>query len=155
MKKFFATAMVLFFAVTPFVAPAASAQSLNLVCRVFPFLENVHAFGVSSICTGVDPKQPIDSARELIQFGLNLVFVGIIILAIFIIVKAAINYIRSEGDEDKIKSANKSIKAVFTGIIALFVGIIGIILVLAIFQATEAVNEETPDQVEDVLGPSN
>jgi heme/copper-type cytochrome/quinol oxidase subunit 2 len=150
MKKFFATAMILFFAVTPFAMPAAHGQ--NLICRVFPFIENIGAFGVNKLCTGLDPQEPVDSARELIQFGLNLVFVGIIVLAIFIIVKAAINYIRSEGDEDKIRSANKSIKAVFTGIIALFVGIIGIILVLAIFNATDAVNQETPDQIEDVFG---
>ncbi len=148
MKKFFATLFVMFFAVTPFIAPVAHGQ--NLICRVFPFIEQIKAFGVDALCGGLTSEGPIDSARSLVQVGLNLVFVGIIILAIFIIVKAAINYIRSEGDEDKIKSANKSIKAVFTGIIALFVGIIGIILVLAIFNATEVVPNELPDEL-DVL----
>ncbi len=144
MKKLLGSlAAVLFFVATPLVN-TVSAQD-NLICTVFPFLKNIGAFGISNICGGLTDEQPINEARNLIQFGLNLVFVGIIILAIYIIVKAAINYIRSEGDDEKIKAANKSIKAVFTGIIALFVGILGIILVLAIFNATGAVNNDLPE----------
>ncbi len=148
MKKFLGLGSIFsfFFVAAPMLNPVHAQD--NLICTIFPFLGQIGAFGISDICGGLDPDRPIDEARSLIQFGLNLVFVGIIILAIYIIVKAAINYIRSEGDDEKIKSANKSIKAVFTGIIALFVGILGIILVLAIFNATGAVNNEVPDALQ-------
>lgn len=140
-KKLFvvpAIAMVAFFSLS-FLSPVqVSAQSL--VCRVFPFIENIGLFGIgTNLCQGTAGQTGTDvanSAANTIQLLLSLIFVGIIIVAVYIIIKAAIKYIRSEGDESKVKEAQKAIKTVFVGVAALFVGILGIVLILAFFQVT-------------------
>lgn len=68
-----------------------------------------------------------------VQFVLSLLFIGLILFAIFYVVKAAVTYIQSQGQPDKIAEATKAIRAVFVGLGALFVGIAGILLVLAFF----------------------
>lgn len=68
-----------------------------------------------------------------VQFVLSLLFVGLILFAIFYVVRAAITYIQSQGQPDKIAEATKAIRAVFVGLGALFVGIAGILLVLSFF----------------------
>lgn len=121
----------------------------NAVCTIFPFLSGIGMFGVGeAICgTGGVEEVGVGAAQKTANFVklvLQLVFVGIIIIAVFIIIKSAIKYIRSEGEEDKVKDAQKSIKTVFLGIVALFIGILGIVLVLAFFQVNAP-----KDQLED------
>lgn len=121
-----------------FLPQSVSAQSKNLICTIFPFLENI-GFGIGGICSGQASGQ---AAFGFIRFLLSAVFVVIIIISIYIIIKSALKYIQSEGDEKKIGEASKAIKAVFIGIAALFIGIIGIIIVLAFFNASDALKTE-------------
>ncbi len=122
------------------VSASGNTGGDNLICTVFPFLKNVQGFGISNICNPNPPTgETVSGVRNLIQFGLSLVFVGIIIISIYIIIKAALKYIQSEGEEAKIEAASKAIKSVFIGIAALFIGIIGILIVLAFFNAAGAV----------------
>lgn len=132
-------AMVGFFSLS-FLTPVQVSAQESLVCRVFPFIKSIGLFGIgANLCggnavgTGTDVAQ---SAANTIQLLLSLIFVGIIIVAVYIIIKAAIKYIRSEGDETKVKEAQKAIKTVFVGVAALFVGILGIVLILAFFQVS-------------------
>lgn len=64
---------------------------------------------------------------------LSLVFVAIILIAVFVIIRASIKYIQSQGNEEQIADATKAIKSVFIGIAALFVGVLGMVLVAAFF----------------------
>lgn len=121
------------------VPEKVSAQ--NLICNIFPFLQSFDGLGLSTICGQGTGTEAVNAGANFIRFGLQLVFVGIIIVAIYIIIKAAVKYIQSEGDDTKIQEAQKAIKSVFIGIASLFVGIIGIVIVLAFFSATGAVNE--------------
>ena len=92
-----------------------------------------NALGINS----GDPGQTAaTTVRGWVNLGITLLFIGIILIAVFIIVQAAVKYIQSQGDEGKIAEAQKAIKSVFIGIALLFVGIIGIVLVLAFFSAT-------------------
>jgi uncharacterized membrane protein YidH (DUF202 family) len=116
------------------------SSEVNLICRIFPFLDNL-GFVNSTLCGEGDGSETAATVADYVQLALSLIFVAIVIIAIYIIIKAAIKYIRSEGDEDKIQEAQKAIKSVFVGIAALFVGIIGLVLVLAFFQATGAIDD--------------
>src|SRR5688572_21187611 len=91
----------------------------SVLCEIFPFLRSIGA--VSSICTGSEEaaEDAAEQIRNFIQLGLSLVFVGIIAISIFVIIRAALKYIRSEGEPDKIQDAQKAIKSVFIGIGAL------------------------------------
>lgn len=135
-----AIAIVGFFSLSFLTPVRVSAQSL--VCEVFPFIENIGLFGIgTNLCTpggnvSNTGTQVATSTANVLQLLLSLVFVGIIIVAVYIIIKAAIKYIRSEGDETKVKEAQKAIKTVFVGVAALFVGILGIVLILAFFQVS-------------------
>lgn len=82
---------------------------------------------------------------------LSLVFIGIIIMAVYIIVTSGIQYVRSKGDEKEIAAANKAIKSVFVGIGVLFVGVVGVILVLAFFGGLGLL--DSTQTIEDVITP--
>lgn len=135
---------------TVFVISPVQVFAENFICSVFPFISNVTAFGINSLCTG-----PVNSSDAIgfIRFLLSAVFVVIIIISIYIVIKSALKYIQSEGDEKKIGEASKAIKAVFIGIAMLFVGIIGIIIVLAFFKASNALNTtgDTPTIIKDLF----
>jgi uncharacterized membrane protein YidH (DUF202 family) len=137
--------------VTMAQTPPASWGS-SAVCDVFPFLANLQSFGISSLCGSGDASEAGTGVRNLVQFFLSLIFIGIIIVSVFIVIKAALKYIQSEGDESKIQEAQKAIRSVFIGIAALFIGVIGIVIILAFFNATGAINNtDTPDQIDNVF----
>lgn len=125
----------------------------SVICNIFPFLNGISF--ASSLCgsnlatAGQDAGKQV---RNLVQFGLSLVFIAIIIFSVYIIIKAALKYIRSEGDESKIQEAQKAIKSVFIGIAALFIGVIGILIILAFFNATNTGVNDTPNQINNVFG---
>lgn len=133
-------------------APQVHAQSENLICTIFPFIKNL-GFGAGSLCSDkVEGKPAVDAAVALVRLSLQLIFIGIIIISIYIIIRAAIKYIRSEGDDQKIQDASKAIKSVFIGIAALFIGIIGIVIILAFFNAS--VGTDT-NEINNVLQNTN
>ena len=119
-----------------------NANSVS-VCTLFPFLDSIKLFNIGPTLCGQSSsagEEIANATANTIQLVLQLIFVAIIGIAVFVIIKAAIKYIRSEGDETKVKDAQSAIKTVFIGVAALFVGIIGIVLVLAFFQASGAVS---------------
>ncbi|GIW58875.1 MAG: hypothetical protein KatS3mg086_160 [Candidatus Dojkabacteria bacterium] len=123
----------------------------SLICRIFPFLYDI-VYVNSAICFG-NSSGGADAVNDLIslaQFGLTLVFVGIIAIAVYVVIKASIKYIRSEGEQEKVVEAQKAIKQVFAGLAALFIGLIGLVIILTIFNATGAAGGavQTPDDVE-------
>lgn len=148
--------MALLLPVSPLVSSGVvkAQQGSALLCTVFPFLKGIGAFGISSICTGGEEVPNTQTLAQTIwgyvQFGLSLVFVGIIIVAVYVIIKAAVKYIRSEGDETKIQEAQKAIKSAFVGLIALFVGIIGLVIILVVFQSLEGLNQDTGNTPADI-----
>ena len=138
----------------PLISPmlTVSAQSRNLICTVFPFINSVGAFGISSLCSpsGIDADSTSNTIRSTFNLIVSLIFVAIIIFSIYVIIRAAIKYIRSEGDPAKIEEAQKAIKSVFIGIAALFVGLIGIVIIIAFFGAGGAL---TTNQVNNDVNP--
>ncbi|MDQ6986089.1 MAG: hypothetical protein Q9M91_05780 [Candidatus Dojkabacteria bacterium] len=164
MKKFQKITLALLVAVSSFltlaITPAAfntnQVEAQNLLCDVFPFIGSIDY--TSSLCgTGNiegDARSAVSTVEQLIQLGVSLVFIGIIIIAVGTIIKAAVVYIRSEGNEGKIQESQKAIKSVFIGIGALIIGIIGLVIVLAIFNAGEAVGGggSAGDAVDILLG---
>lgn len=157
-KIFALSALTLFtFSFASFVAPVtAAAQETSLLCQAFPFLEDLGFIGVGdALCTPTEGEgeNVLGSVGGIIRFGLSLIFIGIIGIAIFYIIKSSIKYIRSEGDEGKVQESQKAIKAVFMGVAALMVGIIGLVVILALFNSTTALNTEEQDELPDTLDP--
>ncbi|BCX13779.1 MAG: hypothetical protein KatS3mg085_311 [Candidatus Dojkabacteria bacterium] len=113
----------------------ASGQSdfSNIICQVLPFLNNI-VFVKDAICKGNEKgaENAVNTIVGLVQLGGTLVFVGIIGISIYVIIKAAIKYIRSEGEQEKVVEAQKAIKQVFAGLAALFVGLVGLVIILAL-----------------------
>ncbi len=139
------------------LAQAGTAPSGNLVCKVFPFLQNIKFDYIQQLCgTGqeITSQTAVQQGVLLVQTLVSLIFVGIIIIAVYVIIKAAIKYIRSEGNDEKIQEAQKAIKSVFIGLVALFVGIIGLVLILVIFNALGAVNSATVNDTGDIVRPT-
>lgn len=129
-------------------APIASVQPVgaqNLICQIFPFLQGIRfTGGLCGTGTGGDASDAVTTIKDLVTFGVSLIFVGIIAIAIFVIIKAALKYIQSEGDETKVEEATKAIKNVFIGIGALIIGIIGLVIILAVAQGSSTVNPLQP-----------
>ncbi len=104
-----------------------------------------------------DPNlgESLNSGLEnTILTAIDLVFVGIIVYGIFLIIKSALKIIRSEANDEQLMSGYKGIKTVMIGIALIFVGIIGIVLITAIFGATEIFNQD-PDSPLNTLPFAN
>lgn len=125
----------------------SSGADQSVICTIFPFLNDIPAVN-NSICNpGAEGgEKAVSDVVAFTRLGLSLIFIGIILLAVYVIVKAAVKYIRSEGDDGKIQEAQKAIKQVFIGIGALFVGLIGLVIIIVFFNATGALNDtDIPD----------
>ncbi len=136
--------------------PVHAQTTGSVVCDIFPFIKNIGAFGIDSVCSGKADAVPdkttlAQQAVNLARLGASFIFIAIIVVAVYIVIKAAIKYIRSEGDKDKIESAQKAIKSVFVGLIALFVGVIGLVLILVLFEATGALTNPLPQEGVDQI----
>lgn len=140
-KSLFAIFLLAFGAVGLFLGPVGVAAQDSQGGLLGTGRVGVCTF-IGPICNalGINQEDPGQIAtttlRGWVNLGITLLFIAIILIAIFIIVQAAVKYIQSQGDEGKIAEAQKAIKSVFIGIALLFVGIIGIVLVLAFFSAT-------------------
>lgn len=151
-KKLFVIPMIAFVGLASLtVSMPQTVSAQTSVCTVFPFLETIGLFGIgSSLCGTTDASdtgaKAATAAANMIQLVLQLIFIGIIVVAVYVIIKSALKYIRSEGEEAKVQEAQKAIKTVFVGVAALFIGILGIVLVLAFFQASGAVDTENTQE---------
>ncbi len=126
-----------------FVSPVI-AQGTDL-CSVFGPLCNTFTDG------GDTPGDASRFVVNRIQIIIGLVFIVIIIVAVFIIVKSGVKYIQSQGEEGQIAEATKAIQSVFIGIAMLFLGVIGIVLLLAFFNADQFISQE--QGVDQILNP--
>jgi len=140
------------FTVMPFSGNVVQVNAKdNLLCVIFPFIKSITL--TENLCIGKDDTEAASTAGSFVRFGVSLIFVGIIAIAVFMIIKAALKYIRAEGDESKVEEATKAIKNVFLGVGALIVGIIGLVILLAFFNATPALNQsERPKELSPFLG---
>lgn len=128
--------------IAPFFTSTAVYAQRSPLCSIFPFLEGIQLFGGICVINNQGVSNNVNNlatdAGSLVSFGLSLIFVGIIAVAVYVIIRAAIKYIRSEGDESKIEEAQKAIKTVFMGVGALLVGIVGLVIILVFFQSSGA-----------------
>lgn len=141
-KSLFAIFLLAFGVVGLFISPGGVAAQSSDELGSGTGRVGVCTF-IGPICTALginttdNPGQvATTTVRGWVNLGITLLFIGIILIAVFIIVQAAVKYIQSQGDEGKIAEAQKAIKSVFIGIALLFVGVIGIVLVLAFFNGT-------------------
>jgi ABC-type phosphate transport system permease subunit len=126
--------------------PVYASGDDSVLCRLVPFLNDIPATQ-STLCEGstAGGEEAVSSTVAFAQLGVSFIFIGIILIAVYVIIKAAIKYIRSEGNEEKIQDAQKAIKQVFVGIGALFVGLIGLVIIIVFFNATGGINDADTD----------
>ncbi|MCA9381584.1 hypothetical protein KC678_04930 [Candidatus Dojkabacteria bacterium] len=131
-----------------------NAQETSTLCQIFPFLDGI--IFADGLCNpskiGQSGGDALSTFWALARFGVSLIFIGIIAVAIFVIIKSALKYIQSEGDESKVEEATKAIKNVFIGIGALIIGIIGLVIILSIANQNGGTLIDNQD-VPDVLTP--
>lgn len=128
---------------------AAQDNESNLICRIFPFIEDIQfTRGLCGQQDSVDDS--VSDVAQLVRFFLSLIFIGIIALAVFYIIKSAIKYIQSEGDEGGVQESQKAIKAVFMGIGVLLIGIIGLVILISFIGGEEALNQEQDSGIDAV-----
>ncbi|MEI6887070.1 MAG: hypothetical protein WCK31_02420 [bacterium] len=112
-----------------FVPVSVNAQSL-----IPTFLDPLVKAG-SSLGT-----EPGTSTVTLLSSILTIVFIVVFLVAIVYTFMAAIKYIRSEGNEQKVEEAKNAVKAVLFGVGAMFVAILGVVLISAFFGVTDPTN---------------
>lgn len=119
-----------------FAAPAYAQDNFGICSLLGPIGQ---PFGCNADGTGTFGSSNViqDYVMPRAQFILSLLFIGLILFSVIYVVRAAIIYIQSQGNPEKIGEATKSIRSVFVGLGALFVGIAGILLVLAFFGGTQ------------------
>lgn len=126
--------------------PIHPIQAQNSLCDFLPFIE-IDFLGFNT-CTGSTAEADAagTSIGQYIRFGVSLVFIGVAAFAIYQIIKAAIQYIRSEGDEGQVEESQKAIKSVFIGIGLLFGAILLLIVIFQFFGAIDSLTSaDLPD----------
>ncbi len=125
MKKILSTLLVIG-AIVGFVGPLSpvSAQVI-LPINVNPPI----------VQPGTDKGQTVANAVSSVM---TIMFIAVFIVAVFYTFMAAIKYIRSEGNEQKVEEAKNAVKAVLFGVAAMFIAIIGILLINAFFGGTSS-----------------
>ena len=141
MKKILALVLVVM-AVTSFVAP------LSVSAQILPKgLEPVAKTGEEL------GKNPAQTTYNIVQSAMTVLFIAVFIVAVFYTFMAAIKYIRSEGNEQKVEEAKNAIKAVLFGVAAMFVAIVGILLINAIFGGNAGDEGVLVKAIQGVLNP--
>lgn len=131
-RKIFLTLFIAVAGFTFFAPPQIAEAQVGVCDFIGPICE---AIGIKTT-NGADAEDiAIQFLESRIQFILGILFVGIVVLAVFIIISAGIKYIQSQGDESKIEEANKAIKNVFIGIAILIIGVVGVFVALIFFNA--------------------
>lgn len=130
-----------FFA-APVQAQVQQGQEVTICTFIRPICQALGLVDANGNLVGNPEGQVQSFVRNRAQLILSLVFIGIVLIAVYIIISNGIKYIQSQGDEGKIKAATKAIKTVFVGIAVLFIGIAGLVLVLVAFNATGLLNQQ-------------
>lgn len=141
MKKILALVLVVM-AVTSFVAP------LSVSAQILP--KGLEQVGETGKKLGTNPAE---TTYSIVQSAMTILFVAVFIVAVFYTFMAAIKYIRSEGNEQKVEEAKNAIKAVLFGVAAMFIAIVGILLINAIFGGNAGGQNVLVDAINGVLNP--
>mgnify|MGYP007125673514 CR=1 FL=1 len=141
MKKLLALVLVIG-AVVSFVTPlAVSAQILP------PEIGGLGNVG------GNLSKNPGSTVNTVVTNGMTVLFIVVFVVAVFYTFMAAIKYIRSEGNEQKVEEAKNAIKAVLFGVAAMFIAIIGILLINAFFGGSGGDGNALSKAIDSILAP--
>lgn len=92
-----------------------------------------------------------DTIAKAVTNAMTIMFIVVFIVAVFYTFMAAIKYIRSEGNEQKVEEAKNAVKAVLFGVAAMFIAIIGILLINAFFGGNGGTGLGTA--IDDLLAP--
>lgn len=139
MKKILSTVLVIG-ALLAFVSPlAVSAQTI-----LPPVLNNIPKYSVDKLPT---------NASQIVTSVLTIMFIVVFVVAVFYTFMAAIKYIRSEGNEQKVEEAKNAIKAVLFGVAAMFIAIVGILLINAFFNGGAAGTSALEQAITNIINP--
>ncbi len=133
LRKIFLTVVLTITTFGFFIVPQPVEAQLSVCDFAGPICE---AIGIEeSQSSEQNQASVINFLRSRVSLILGVLFVGIVILAVFIIISAGVKYIQSQGEEGKIEEANKAIKNVFIGLAILIVGVVGVFIVLIFLDA--------------------
>lgn len=123
--------------ITLLVFPALTlAQEVNgskgtTECGIFSFLQNSILSGV--LCSTPNTGTIGGTVATMVQSLITVIFIVVLIVAVLYTLKAAISYIRSEGNEQKVEGAKNAVKSVLLGVGAMFVALVGVVLIGSLF----------------------
>ena len=80
---------------------------------------------------------------QIIALISSLVFIGIIVIGVVYVIKGSLKIISSEGDSSKIEEGTKIFKGVMIGLVMIFQGILGVLLMIALFDASSVTQVST------------
>ncbi|MEI6462573.1 MAG: hypothetical protein WCO33_02790 [bacterium] len=129
---------------TSAAADTSGATGTTALPSVFAKLFGVWTIDSGGTTTGV-------TVTNLIMSILTLLFIVVFIVAIVYTFLAAIKYIRSEGNEQKVEEAKNAVKAVLFGVGAMFVAILGIILINALFGGASDPTSGLGTQISNII----
>lgn len=75
----------------------------------------------------------------------QLIFVGFIGFGVILIIKGAIKITRSEGDDAKVQEGAQAVKGAMIGLGMVLLGIIGLVVLTAVFNATDLFGTDVED----------
>jgi heme/copper-type cytochrome/quinol oxidase subunit 2 len=142
MKKILSTVLVigaLLAFVSPFAMVPVSAQTI-----LPPVLKDIPTYPV---------KDLPNNASKIVTSVLTIMFIVVFVVAVFYTFMAAIKYIRSEGNEQKVEEAKNAIKAVLFGVAAIFIAIVGILLINAFFNGGAAGTDAFSTAIKNIIDP--
>ena len=102
-------------------------------------------------CQSVD-TDPADRILSLIQAGITIFFVLVLIVAVIYTLIAAVKYIRSEGNEQKVEGAKNAIKAVLMGVAAIFIALIALVIINSVFIGDSSLKEAIRNLINAITG---
>lgn len=142
MKKILSTVLVVG-ALLAFVSPfTVSAQTSKTILP--DQLKQIPTYNVDTLGS---------NSSKIVTSVLTIMFIVVFVVAVFYTFMAAIKYIRSEGNEQKVEEAKNAIKAVLFGVAAMFIAIVGILLINAFFNGGPAGTDALTNAINNIINP--
>lgn len=76
---------------------------------------------------------PIPKIKEMVQWGIMVLFAVVFIVAVIYSALAGIKFITSQGDASKLEESKGAVKAILLGFAAMIISIVGIFIIFWIF----------------------
>ncbi len=124
------SAIFLFTFITLFVSftPSVSAQDQDIEGTCF-----FNSLGFPGLCPSAEIgntlKSPGATITGIIINFINVFFFVVLLVGVVYTLKAALNYVRSEGDEKKVGQAKSSMKSILSGIALMFLSLIALLFI--------------------------